>query len=142
MIRPTSQRTGLWAVFRVGWLILLLGLAGCITPTLPPDDPPEPDVELGVGVARLRGHVGAGPSFVLVHNRVNGLVFGERTPTGEYDFEVVTEPCDLLALWYTMGAFQSPAITFRPAEIVGQRGECSGKPATPDADAGATGSQP
>jgi hypothetical protein len=142
MTSPTTRHGGLWAAFRVGWLLLLLGLAGCITPTLPPDEPPEPDVELGAGVARLRGHVGAGPSFVLVHNRVNGLVFGERTPTGQYDFEVVTEPCDLLALWYTMGAFQSSAVTFRPAEIVGRRGECSDMATAPDADAGPPSSEP
>jgi len=101
-----------------------------------PDDPPEPDVELGAGVARLRGHVGVGPSFVLVNNRASGLVFGERTPTGAYDFEVQTEPCDLLALWYTAGSFQSHAITFRPAEIVGRRGECSERTPTSDTDAG------
>jgi hypothetical protein len=142
MTRPPPRHVGPWAAFRVGWLILLLAFAGCITPTLPPDDPPEPDVELGVGVVRLRGHVGAGPSFVLAHNRVNGLVFGERTPTGEYDFEVLGEPCDLFALWYTMGAFQSPAITFRPAEIVGQRGECSDVGAAPDGDAGSPDSEP
>jgi len=117
-------------------MLLCLCLAGCITPTLPPDDPPEPEVELGAGVARLRGHVGVGPSYVLVHNRVNGLVFGERTPTGAYDFEVQTEPCDLLSLWYTMGSFQSSAITFRPAEIVGRRGECNDAKSTSDVDAG------
>jgi hypothetical protein len=135
MTRPAIPRVGPRAALRRTWWILFLVLAGCITPTLPPDDPPEPEVELGAGVARLRGHVGIGPSFVLVHNRVNGLVFGERTATGEYDFEVVTEPCDLLAFWYTMGAFQSPAITFRPAEIVGRRGECSDVTTAPEADA-------
>jgi hypothetical protein len=142
MTQPAITRVGRWAISSAAWLSLLLVLGGCITPTLPPDDPPEPDVELGAGVARLRGHVGIGPSFVLVHNRVNGLVFGERTPTGEYDFEVVTEPCDLLSLWYTMGAFQSPAITFRPAEIVGRRGECSDVLAAPEADAGPPSSEP
>jgi hypothetical protein len=109
-----------------GWLLALLaGVGGCITPTLPPDEPPAPEVEIGAGVARLRGHVGVGPAFVLVHNRASQLVFGERTPTGAYDFEVRTEPCDVLALWYTMGGFQSPTITFRPAEAEGRRGACS-----------------
>ena len=136
MTRPSPLRVGPWVALRTWWLVLLLCLGGCITPTLPPDDPPEPEVDLGVGVARLRGHVGVGPSFVLVHNRASGLVFGERTPTGAYDFEVLTEPCDLLALWYTMGSFQSPTITFRPAEIVGRRGECSDGTATVGGDAG------
>ena len=140
-----KKRVGLWAGVRallpvVAWLATAVCAAGCVTPTLPPDDPPEPDVELGVGVARLRGTVGAGPSFVLVHNRVSGLVFGQRSLAGEYDLEVRTEPCDLLALWYTMGSFQSTAVTFRPAEIAGTRNACSGaaeppEPA-PDADAG------
>jgi hypothetical protein len=103
---------------------------------LPPDDPPAPDeVELGVGVARLSGRVNTGPAFVLVLNRVNGLLFGQQTPDGFYDFEVRTEPCDALALWYTIGTFQSSAITFRPAEINGPRGVCAGVPELP-ADAG------
>jgi hypothetical protein len=133
MMRRIGLLASLWAPL----FALLVSASGCITPTLPPDDPPEPEVELGVGVARLRGHVGAGPAFVLVHNRVSGLVFGERAPTGAYDFEVRTEPCDVLALWYTMGSFQSPTITFRPAELEGPRGSCSGAAAdAPEGDAG------
>ena len=122
-----------WLSFGLGaglWLA-----AGCITPTLPPDDPPVPDVELGVGVARLRGYVGSGePAYVLVHNRVSGLVFGQRTATGAYDFEVSTAPCDLLALWYTAGSFQSSAVTFKPGEIARVRGGC---PSSEPPDAGA-----
>lgn len=121
-----------WAMFKApirSVLVVAALVSGCATPTLPPDDPPEPDVELGVGVARLRGHVGAGPSFVLVHNRVSGLVFGQRSVAGQYDFEVQAEPCDLLALWYTMGTFQSTSTTFRPAEVAGPRGSCgAGEP--------------
>jgi hypothetical protein len=131
----------LWLGLKAGLRTVLFGVAlatqGCVTPTLPPDDPPEPDVELGAGVARLIGHVGAGPSFVLVHNRASGLVFGQRTETGEYDFEVKTEPCDLLALWYTMGSFQSTSVVFRPAEVVGPRRACSGaEPPDAPADGG------
>ncbi len=108
------------------WPLALALILACVTPTLPPDDPPEPEVELGVGVARLSGHIGeAGPAFVLVHNRVSGLVFGQRTLTGAYDFEVRTEPCDPLQLWYTVSGFQSTAISFQPAELAGRRGECS-----------------
>lgn len=110
---------------RGSWLpALLVALVSCVSPTLPPDDPPDPEVELGVGVARLIGHVGEGPAFVLVHNRDTGLVFGQRTATGSYDFEVRTGPCDLLALWYTAGLFQSTQITFRPADLAERRGFC------------------
>jgi hypothetical protein len=121
--------TGYRAGLRALGLALAVALSACITPTLPPDEPPAPEVELGTGVARLYGHVGIGPVFVFAHNRVNGLVFGERTTTGAYDFQVRTEPCDTFALWYTMGSFQSPAITFRPAELAGSRGDCSPEPA-------------
>jgi hypothetical protein len=76
-------------------------------------------------VARLRGYVVVSPAYVFVHNRASGLVFGQRTEDGVYDFEVTTEPCDLLALWYTKGAFQSTAVTFQPAEVAGIRGSCS-----------------
>ena len=130
--RSMLARRGFWAGLRPLALALLVSIGACVTPTLPPDEPPAPDgVELGTGVARLYGHIGIGPAFVLVHNRVNGFVFGERTPTGAYDFEVRAEPCDALALWYTMGSFQSPAITFRPAEIAGAPRDCS----SPEADA-------
>ena len=121
------------------WVLVL----ACVTPTLPPDDPPEPEVELGVGVARLSGHIGEpGPAFVLVHNRVSGLVFGQRTLTGAYAFEVRTEPCDPLQLWYTAAGFQSTAITFQPAELAGRRGECSTGEAPPsEADTGLDGEE-
>jgi hypothetical protein len=129
-----TGRMGSWARSYALRLALLACLGSCVTPTLPPDDPPEPDVELGVGVARLRGHVGGGPAFVLVHNRASNLVFGERTRSGAYDFEVRTQPCDTLAFWYTMGSFQSSAITFQPAEVVGPRGSCpANADASPDA---------
>jgi hypothetical protein len=129
--RSMMARKGFLAGLRASWLALTFAVGACITPTLPPDEPPAPEVELGTGVARLYGHVGVGPVFVFAHNRVNGLVFGERSATGAYDFEVRSEPCDTLALWYTMGSFQSPAVTFRPAEVAGSRGECS----TPPGDA-------
>jgi hypothetical protein len=110
------------------WLVwpLLASWLACVSPTLPPDDPPEPEVELGVGVALLRGAVPAAPAFVLVHNRETGLVFGQRTPTGAYAFEVEAEGCDLLSLWYETSSFQSTAITFFPAVAAGARNDCRG----------------
>lgn len=119
---------------RKTWLAgLLVALGACVSPTLPPDDPPEPSVELGVGVARLSGHVGEGPAFVLVHNRDSGLVFGQRTASGAYDFEVPAEPCDLLALWYAAGLFQSTQVRFRPADLAERRGACAAAGAADDA---------
>jgi hypothetical protein len=129
--RRMSWRAGV----RAAALAILVGAQACVTPTLPPDDPPEPDVELGVGVARLRGYVVVSPAYVFVHNRASGLVFGQRTEDGAYDFEVTTEPCDLLALWYTKGAFQSSAVSFRPAEVDGARGSCATASAS-ETDAG------
>jgi len=108
------------------WLVgpLLASWLACVSPTLPPDDPPEPEVELGVGVAYLRGAVPAAPAFVFVHNQATGLLFGQRTPTGAYAFQVEAEECDLLALWYEAGSFQSSAITFFPAVVAGARNDC------------------
>jgi hypothetical protein len=92
---------------------------------LPPDDPPVPDlVELGGGTAFLTGHVGEGPAFVFVQNRVTDLVFGQRTPTGAYAFEVQTGPCDELRLWYSAGLFQSTQVLFVPAELAGEPELC------------------
>lgn len=121
-MRGASLRRG----FRVFAWALGAAWIGCVSPTLPPDDPPEPEVELGAGVAYLRGAVAAAPAFVLVHNRATGLIFGQRTATGSYAFEVVTEPCDTLALWYEAGSFQSSAVLFRPAVVVGGRDACRG----------------
>jgi hypothetical protein len=120
------------------WLAwpLLAAWLGCVSPTLPPDDPPEPEVELGVGVAYLRGAVAAAPAFVLVHNRATGLIFGQRTATGAYAFEVQSEPCDLLALWYESGSFQSSAVTFFPAEVAGTPDACRNRDTAGAADAG------
>src|SRR5688572_5240624 len=122
MGRSIEDRMG-----RKTWLagLFVVALSACVSPTLPPDDPPEPVVELGVGVARLIGHIGEGPAFVLVHNRDSGLVFGQRTASGAYDFEVQAERCDRLALWYTAGLFQSTAVVFRPAELAERRGACA-----------------
>jgi hypothetical protein len=78
-----------------------------------------------MGTARLTGHVGEGPAYVFVHNRITDLVFGQRTPTGAYAFEVQAAPCDELVLWYTAGTFQSNAVVFLPAELAGQRGACA-----------------
>ena len=129
---------GFWRpIGRTGrvWLVALV--LGCVSPTLPPDDPPEPDlIELGVGVARLSGHVGRAPAFVFVHNRVNGLIFGQHTADGAYEFEVETEPCDPLALWYSAGVFQSTTIVFQAAEVAGPRGACASGSVPSGADAG------
>jgi hypothetical protein len=114
---------------------LLAAWLGCVSPTLPPDDPPEPQVELGVGVASLRGAVPAAPAIVLVHNRASGLVFGQRTVTGAYAFDVPAEPCDRLALWYETPSFQSTSLTFFPAELAGDRDACRNSEAE-ESDAG------
>ena len=130
---PPRHRALRW----LAWPLIAAWL-GCVSPTLPPDDPPEPEVELGMGVAYLRGAVPAAPSLVLVHNRATGLLFGQRTTTGSYAFEVDSEPCDLLALWYETGAFQSPAVAFYPGVVAGVRVSCddSSAQAEPDSDAG------
>jgi hypothetical protein len=135
-----KRERGSWPFGRTLWAWgFLLGLVTCISPTIPPDDPPAPDeIELGMGTARLSGHVGEGPAFVFVHNRATDLVFGQRTPTGAYEFEVDAAPCDELALWYTVGAFQSSAIVFLPAEIAERPGACAatGSAGMPLEDAG------
>jgi hypothetical protein len=115
------------------WVLsLVCALAACISPTLPPDDPPAPDtVVLGAGTALLSGHVGEGPAFVFAQNRVTDLVFGQRTPTGAYSFEVQTGPCDQLRLWYSAGVFQSTSVLFVPAELAGQPELCRESTADP-----------
>lgn len=133
MSMPAATRRPL----AVRWLLgpLLASWLACVSPTLPPDDPPVAEVELGVGVAYLRGAVPAAPAFVLVHNRATGLLFGQRTATGAYAFEVQAQGCDLLALWYETGSFRSTAITFFPAVAAGARNDCR-EADSPTADGG------
>ncbi len=98
-------------------------------------------VELGTGTALLSGHLGEGPAFVFVHNRNTDLVFGQRTPTGAYSFEVLTAPCDELRLWYSAGLFQSTTVRFVPAILADQPELCRGDAAErqrPQGDAGDT----
>lgn len=117
--------------------LLAATILSCVSPTLPPDDPPAPDVELGRGVAFLRGSVAVAPAFVLVHNRDTGLIFGQRTASGPYAFEVIAEPCDRLALWYEAGSFRSSAVAFQPAVAAGDRSACrAGSAPTPTQDGG------
>jgi hypothetical protein len=95
----------------------VLAFQGCISPTLPPDDPPRPQVELGDGVVFLRGAVPVGPSSVFAQNNRTGLIFGQDTLDGTYGFSVEAEPCDNLDLWYTDGVFRSSPLRFVPAAL-------------------------
>jgi hypothetical protein len=97
---------------------LALALSGCISPTLPPDDPPLPEVELlGEGQMLLRGAVPAWPASVLARNDRTGLIFGQDTFDGFYEFRVSAEVCDPLELWYTTGGFRSSPLRFVPAAL-------------------------
>jgi hypothetical protein len=95
----------------------LLGVS-CITPTLPPDDPPLPKVELlGQDTVLLSGVVPHAPASVFARNRSSGLIFGETTPDGLYDFEVKATPCDTLDFWYRSATFQSSPIRLVPGQL-------------------------
>lgn len=97
---------------------LALALSGCISPTLPPDDPPRPEVELlGEGHVLLRGVVAAWPASVFARNDSTGLIFGQDTLDGFYSFEVLAERCDPIELWYTTGGFRSSPVRFVPAAL-------------------------
>jgi hypothetical protein len=106
------------------WACALLVLGSCVSPTLPPDDPPAPRVELGEGRATLRGAVPEAPAFVIALNETSGLLYGQRTLTGAYAFEVELHPCDYFALWYQAGDFQSSAVHFVAADRAGRPELC------------------
>jgi hypothetical protein len=97
---------------------LALALSGCISPTLPPDDPPLPEVELlGEGQVLLTGAVPSWPASVFARNDRTGLIFGQDTFDGLYGFRVLAERCDPLELWYTTGGFRSSPLRFVPAAL-------------------------
>lgn len=137
---PSIARSS-WALGRRSFVGLVTLLAtSCISPTLPPDDPPRPEVEIGNGVVLLTGAVPLPSSSVFAQNNRTGLIFGQETATGFYSFSVEAEPCDPLDLWYTAGTFRSSPIRFVPAALSKPalpRSECFGAsapmPAAPDA---------
>ena len=97
---------------------MALALSGCISPTLPPDDPPLPEVELlGDGQVLLSGAVASWPSSVFARNDRTGFIFGQDTLDGLYSFRVLAERCDPLELWYTTGGFRSSPVRFVPAAL-------------------------
>lgn len=99
-------------------MALALALSGCISPTLPPDDPPLPEVELlDAGQVLLSGAVPLSPSSVFARNDRTGFIFGQDTLDGMYSFPVLAERCDPLELWYTTGGFRSAPLRFVPAAL-------------------------
>jgi hypothetical protein len=137
---PSIARSS-WALGRRSFVAFVTLLAtSCISPTLPPDDPPRPEVEIGNGVVLLTGVVPQPNSVVFAQNNRTGLIFGQETATGFYSFSVEAEPCDPLDLWYTAGIFRSSPIRFVPAALSRPalpRSECLGatppRQAPPDA---------
>lgn len=99
------------------WVASSLLLVGCISPTLPPDDPPLPEVEIGEGTVLLSGVVPPAPASVFVRNRATDLIYGQFTPSGAYHFEILAGPCDPLSLWYSAGDFSSAALRFAAADL-------------------------
>jgi hypothetical protein len=145
--RPTTARSA-WASGRRSFFVVVCALLvpACISPTLPPGDPPRPAVELGEGVVVLRGAVPQWPSSVFAQNNRTGLIFGQETLDGSYDFTVEAQPCDDLDLWYTTGVFRSSPLRFVPAALTDpplSRSICFGAtpPAEAEPDAGAAPSR-
>jgi hypothetical protein len=99
---------------RRGWLLgaaLLLG--GCLSPTLPLPPPGDPTISATdtAGLVRLTGTVEP-DSDVFAKNHTTGMIRGQYTKTGVYDFTIEAEERDAITLWYTQGSTESPPADF------------------------------
>src|SRR6478752_5248724 len=99
---------------RRGWLLgtLLFG-AGCLSPTLPLPPPSDPSVSATetAGLVRLTGTVPP-ESEVHAKNHNTGLIRGQETKSGHYDFTIEAQERDSISLWYVQGKVESPSNDF------------------------------
>jgi len=97
------------------WLlgVALLAVGGCLSPTLPLPPPGDPTVTATdtAGLVRLRGVVEP-ESHVLAKNLNTGLIAGQYTKTGAYDFTLAAQEGDAISLWYTQGGTDSQSDDF------------------------------
>jgi hypothetical protein len=89
-----------------------LGLACCLSPTLPLPPPSRPDVSVPDegGLVRLQGF--AAPRVeVLAWNHQSGLIAGQVTGAdSSYDFTIAAKVRDEIELWYVQGSDESQSI--------------------------------
>lgn len=95
-----------------------LGLASCLSPTLPLPPPDRPDVSAAGegGLVRLQG-LAAPQSEVIAWNHDNDVIAGQVTrETAKYDFTIKGDAGDFIELWYIKGDEESQSVRFTVPE--------------------------
>lgn len=94
-----------------------LGVAGCLSPTLPPLPPPaEPEMQyVAPGQLSLKGVVSVRrntvvSTTVVALNGHTGELAGRVVYDGHYQFVIGAEPGDEIELWFEQGAEQSESL--------------------------------
>lgn len=111
--RGARMKTGTRRWFVGLFLAGGLGVAACLSPTLPPLPPPsEPNLSyLEDGRLRLSGSIPVDRSArVIAVNNSNNQLSGEMTDTGRYDFTLPAEPGHDIEFWYEVGAKVSESV--------------------------------
>ncbi|HEY0463210.1 MAG TPA: hypothetical protein VGC79_03330 [Polyangiaceae bacterium] len=100
-----------WRAWLVGAALFAVG--GCLSPTLPLPPPGDPTVSATdtAGLVRLTGSVEP-ESHVLALNHSTGLIRGQYTKSGLYDFTLEAQERDGITLWYEQGSIESPPTDF------------------------------
>jgi hypothetical protein len=83
----------------------VLGVASCLSPTLPLPPPSAPQVSApdAAGFSRIQGRVRSQAS-VFVENLSTLRIAGQKTDeTGDYEVEIGASVGDRLAVWYETG---------------------------------------
>ena len=97
---------------RLLMLVAALGLASCLSPTLPLPPPDRPNVSApdADGLVRLQG-VAAPQSEVIAWNHDNDVIAGQVTrESANYDFTIRGEVGDFIELWYIQGHEESQTV--------------------------------
>lgn len=94
-----------------------LGVAGCLSPTLPPLPPPaEPEMHyVAPGQLSLKGTVSVSrntvvSTMVTALNGHTGALAGHVVYDGHYEFVIGAEPGDEIELWFEQGAEESESL--------------------------------
>lgn len=96
-------------------LVGVVGVEGCLAPTLPLPPPDRPEVEGpdAQGSVRLTGTAPDTSAVVFALNNRTNQVVGQRTaPLEKYALTMLAQNGDGITFWYSVGTEQSPSIYF------------------------------
>jgi hypothetical protein len=136
---PRGRRAALWNLAAL-WSLALLSIASltsCLAPTLPLPPPNRPNISApdADGNIRITG-VAQSRAQVFALNVRTDLIVGQQTgASGAYDFKMPAMIGDEIAVWHSVGKFDSEPVTV----VVPAKTITNGIPPLPENMGGAEG---